>query len=184
MPVDSPRLASLLQLLPLDALPRTGWLQHGIARPESVAGHLIGTAHLALALGPAIAPPLELGRVLSMATVHDAPEAWTGDLPRSGARLLPEGAKHTMELRAAEGLLGPLSATALDAYREYEARETREARFVGLCDQLQMGVRLLAYLRGGQRGLDDFRSSVAGLDCREFPPVASFQEQLLAAMPE
>lgn len=182
MPADSPLLASLLQLLPLDALPRTGWVQRGIAPPESVAGHLIGTAHLALALGPAITPALELDRVLAMATVHDAPEAWTGDLPRSGARLLPEGAKHAMEARAAEALLGPLSAVALGAYREYAARETREARFVALCDGLQMGVRLLAYLRGGRRGLDDFRTSVAGLDCSEFPPLAAFHAQLVAAL--
>ena len=67
-------LASLLALGPLDALHRTGWVLRGVPRPESVAGHILGVAHMALALAPRVQPPLDLGRVLAMAVLHDAPE--------------------------------------------------------------------------------------------------------------
>ena len=65
-------LEALLDLGALDALPRTGWLLRGVQPAESVAGHLLGVAHMALALAPRVDLPLDLGRVLAMAVLHDA----------------------------------------------------------------------------------------------------------------
>ncbi|MCB9914680.1 MAG: HD domain-containing protein [Planctomycetes bacterium] len=177
-------LDALLALVPLEALPRTGWIQRGVPAPESVAAHVLGTAWVALALAPRVTPPLDVDRVVALCAVHDAPEALLGDLPRSGARLLPAGAKRAAEERAAELLLGPLSPAALERHREALALDTREARLAKLCDGLQLGVRLLAYRRAGQRGLDEFVATVAALDCAEFEPAAALQRELLAALAE
>ncbi|MAF67444.1 MAG: phosphohydrolase [Planctomycetes bacterium] len=175
-------LEALLALAPLDALPRTGWIQRGVAAPESVAGHLAGTALLALALAPRVEPALDVDRCLALAVVHDAPEALTGDLPRGARERLPEGAKAAAEEAAARAVLAPLSPVALARFHEVEAGETREARLVRLCDRLALGVRLVAYLRAGQRGLDEFAHGIEALDCREFPPAAEMRDTLLDAI--
>src|SRR5262249_237113 len=65
-------LEALLALSPLESLPRTGWAMRGIANAETVAGHVLGTCHLILALGPRVAPPIDTERCLALALVHDA----------------------------------------------------------------------------------------------------------------
>lgn len=179
-PADT--LRSLLDLLALDRLPRTGWLLAGVEPAESITDHALGTALVALALGPRVEPPLDVDRAVSLAVLHDAGEALLGDLPRPGARLLPDGAKHEAEGAAADRLLGPLSDLARERHREVAERATREARFVGLCDKLQMGVRLVDLHRSGARGLADFRATVAELDCAEFPPCDELRRAILAAL--
>lgn len=173
-------LEPLLRLLPLDALPRTGWTLAGVPAPESIAGHVLGAAHLALALGPRAEPPLAMDRVLAMVLVHDVPEALSGDLPRAAALALPDGAKAAMEQALAAELAGPLGLE--EAWAEYQAGATREARFARLCDKLQLGVRLVGYRRAGQAGLDEFRGGLEALDCAEFPAAAALREEILAAL--
>ena len=176
------RLDRLVDLLALDSLPRTGWILVGVPQPESVAGHSLGAALLALTLGPEVEPPLDVDRAAALCAVHDTPEAWLGDLPRPGASRLPDGAKHAAEQRIADDFLAPLSAALRDRVREYESRESREARFARLCDGLQLGLRLVGYRRAGQRGLDAFRATLERLDASEFAPCESFRRELLEAL--
>jgi putative hydrolase of HD superfamily len=176
-----PLLPALLALQPLHDLPRTGWILRGIAAPESVGDHVLSTAFVVLALGPRVEPALDVGRALALALLHDVPEALTGDLPRTAAALLPKGAKVAMEEAAARRLLAPLSAAALELWREQAAGTTREARFVRVCDRLQLGLRLVAYVRSGVRGLEEFRSTVAETDCGEFTAALELKTEILAA---
>lgn len=177
-------LRALLALLPLERLPRTGWILRGAAAVEPVAGHVLGTAFVALALAPRVDPPLDVDRAIALAVLHDAPEALTGDLPRRARELLPEGAKDHMEAAAARELLLPLSPAALERFEEYASGASREARLVRLCDKLQLGLRLLAYARAGERGLEEFRTGLQALDCSEFAPAQQLQARLLAALGE
>jgi len=174
-----PTLHALLELLALDRLPRTGWLQAGVPAPECVAAHSLGVSLVALALAPAVEPPQAVDRCCALASVHDAPEAWLGDLPKTAARLLPAGAKSAAEGRAALELLGGLSTTAHERWAEYEAGETREARFVRICDRLALGVRALGYRKAGLGKLASFRTSIEQLTCEEFPPCSRLREELL-----
>lgn len=173
-------LEALLRLLPLDALPRTGWIQAGIGAPESIAGHVLGTAHLALALAPRVEPGLDLGRVLGLVLVHDVPEALSGDLPRAASQALPAGAKRAMEDQLAAELLTPMGGEAL--WQEYQEQATREARFARLCDKLQLGVRLVGYERSGSAGLEDFRAGLEGLDASEFAPARDLLDEILRSL--
>jgi putative hydrolase of HD superfamily len=175
------QLTALLPLLALDRLPRTGWLLAGVSAPESVAAHSLGTALVALALGPSVQPTLDVERAVCLAVLHDAPEALLTDLPRSAAECLPAGAKAAAERRAAERLLAPLSPLALERFHEYREQATREARFARLCDKLHLGVRWIAYRREGARGLGEFRAGLAELACGEFAPCAALQREILAA---
>ncbi len=175
-------LAPLIDLLPLDRLPRTGWVLRGVPEAESIAGHLLGTAYVALTLAPRVEPPLALDRVLAMALVHDAPEARSGDLPRPATDLLPPAAKREMEEAITRELLEPMGPVASSAWREYCDGESREARFAHLCDALQLGVRLVGYERGGVTGLEEFRAGLEALECSEFPPAESLREEILATL--
>jgi putative hydrolase of HD superfamily len=177
-----PLLQALLALEPLERLPRTGWVMHGLAAPETIAGHVLGACHMVLALGPRLEPAIDVRRALALALVHDAPEALIGDLPRTAARLLPEGAKARAEEAAAREVLGNLSPLAAELFDEFRAQETREARFARVCERLQLGVRLACFRRLGIGGLDEFTATVRGLDCSEFPPAAELQREILIAV--
>lgn len=175
------RLDALLHLVPLEHLPRTGWIQRGIPHPESVAAHSLGAALIALALGEEVEPALDVDRAVALLVVHDTPEAWLGDLPRAGSERLPDGAKRAAEARIADDLLGALSDRARAHFSEMSAAETREARFAKACDRLHLGLRLLAYLRAGQRGLDDFLEGLATQSFGEFPVCENLRVELLDA---
>lgn len=175
-----PFLPALLALQPLETLRRTGWVLRGIADPETIAGHVLGTCHAILALGPRVDPPIDVERCLALALVHDAPEALLGDLPKSAADLLPPGAKREAEEGAARLVLGGLAPLALELFAEYRSQATREARFARLCDRLQMGVRMVGYRRIGVRGLEEFAATIRALDCSEFAPAALLQDEIFA----
>ena len=66
------------------------------------------------ATDPASDSPTLVDRAVVLATLHDAPEALTGDLPRMVKALLPDGAKAQAEERAAKELLGAFPPVALE----------------------------------------------------------------------
>ncbi|MFT4647079.1 MAG: putative hydrolase of HD superfamily [Planctomycetota bacterium] len=177
-------LDSLLALGQLTHLPRTGWIQAGVPEPESVAGHVLGVCHLALGTAGRVEPELNLGQVLALILVHDAPEALSGDLPKAASAALPNGAKRAMEQVLADRLLKPFPGAAQSAWEEWCAQETREARFAKLADRLQMGVRCLQLHRSGQGNLKDFWQGLSQLDASEFPPLATLLQEILAQGPE
>lgn len=174
-------LERLLSLLALDALPRTGWIQAGLREVESIGAHSNGVALLALLLGEAVEPPLDLDRCVALGAVHDAPEALLGDLPRPAGELLPEGAKAAAERRAAERLLGDPSRAARQRFDEFTAGATREARFARACDKLHLGLRAFGYARAGHRDLVDFRTSLESAELDEFPPAVALRKEILGA---
>ena len=175
-------LELLTRLATLARLPRSGWVMAGIPEPESVASHSQSVALVALVLGPRVEPALNVQHALALAVVHDTPEALMGDLAIITAELLPEGAKAIGEARAAERLFADEAPEALDLWREYQAGLTREARFVHVCDKLQLGVQALCYQRSGARGLGEFVEGLRGLDAGEFAPCQGLKDALLATL--
>ncbi len=153
-----------LELTTLKRVPRSGWLLRGVPHVESVAEHAYGMATLALALcdiinaSGAADPPLDEGRVLTIALLHDLAEARLTDLPGPARRLIPEDVKSRAEAAAMTSILAalPSAARLLAAWREFEDESTPEGRLVRDADKLEMMVQCTRYERSGVRGLDEF----------------------------
>lgn len=148
-------------------VPRSGWLLRGVANAESVAEHSYGVGLVALALADVLnasgdlAQPLDTGRVLSIALLHDLAESRLTDLPGPALRHLPRAAKHAAEAAIMEELAAalPSSKAFLALWAEYESGSSPEGKLVRDADRLEMMVQCLRYERGGSRGLDEFWES-------------------------
>jgi putative hydrolase of HD superfamily len=160
----------MLQLLhaaaTLKMLPRSGWLLAGVAQPESVADHSWATALLALTLVAAVnndlasyglSEPLDTGRVVQIAVVHDLAESIVTDLPQRATQLLGKDLKHQVEAQALTHLTHDLPASDFMAlWREYSELATPEGRLVHDADKLEMIHQALAYERAGNQNLGEF----------------------------
>lgn len=156
MPTPSELVDAVQFLDRLASLPRTGWLLRGVTDPESIAEHSLGVAFVASMLVDdlrARGTAVDGEKVLRMALVHDAAEAFTGDIPMPAK---------TAELKAAlgraeEGLLaGVLTEAQLALWRECEEGATIEARIVKAADKMQMVIKALTYEAQGRGHLDEF----------------------------
>ena len=167
--LDESRILDLLTTANrLKVSPRTGWAQHGVPLPESVADHSHGVAIIALLLLDLVDEQLDRAKVLAMAIAHDLPESITGDLSLGGSRHLPTGAKATAEQAAMDELLGglPFGPAWRARWDEFEALETAEAKLVRDADRIDLLVQALAYEQTtGNRTLDEFW---------DFAPIESF----------
>ncbi len=155
MKLNQHLLDTLLELQALDRVPRSGYCLRGVTQPESVAEHSFHLVFLAWTLA-AEEPDLDRTRVMELALLHDVAEVRFGDLPRSAAHYLPEGAKASAEMSAAEEILAPLGPRAAELFAEYSQRQTPEARFVAACDKLQLFLKATVYERWGAGGLAEF----------------------------
>jgi putative hydrolase of HD superfamily len=169
------------QVAALKMLPRTGWLQRGVAGAESVAEHTFGVALLALVTGDAVTG-LDRGRLLALALLHDLAEALLGDLPASARRLLGADAKQAAERRAIEELFAALPGRDeyLALWEEYTAGGSAEARLVKQLDRVEMLAQALAYERAGSRALAEFWADAESGWSDEFPIVRAIAADLLA----
>ncbi|HEX6750187.1 MAG TPA: HD domain-containing protein [Longimicrobium sp.] len=156
--------AALLRFLHLAGrlkdTPRAGWALRGISAPESVAEHSHRVALLALVLAPRAAPPLDAARCVAIALVHDLAEALVGDItPYDGVSADEKRRREEAAMRELAALAGDASLLAL--WREYDAAETPEARFVKELDKLETVLQAAEYGRdeAAAGALDEFWAS-------------------------
>jgi len=157
-------ISLLLETTTLKRLPRTGWLLRGVPDAESIADHSFGAAFVVLALADVLnasgtlPAPLDTGRALAIAVLHDLPEARLTDLPGPAQRLIPREVKAEAEAEALEALTAglPSAAQFQTLWREFEDASTPEGRLVRDADRVEMMIQCLRYELSGSRGLDDF----------------------------
>jgi putative hydrolase of HD superfamily len=120
-----------------------------LSRRENSAEHSWHMAVVAMVLARETGFEGDLSRVLSMVLVHDLVEIYAGDAFAYDAAARAAAAQKEDE--AAKRLFGMLPAdlgAAFDAlWREFEARETPEARLAYACDRVQGFLQ--AYLSDG-----------------------------------
>ena len=172
-----PVLDLLLELQALDRVPRLGYSLRGITDPESVSEHCFHLAFLVWSLAGELGE-LDRLRALELALVHDLAEVRTGDLPLAAAHYLPVGAKKSAERAVLTDLLAPLGEEALELVHEYAAGETREARFVRVCDKLQLMIKVAVYEGWGAQRLREFWENPANFPDGGFAPVRKLFEEL------
>ena len=180
-PIAHALLALYSQVATLKLLPRTGWLQRGVADAESIAEHTFGVLALTLFIGDTIAM-LDRSKLLAIALLHDLAEVYLGDLPASAQRLLGARSKHEAECHALQELFGahPNQAEYLALWSEYSIGSSPEARLVKGLDRIEMLVQALSYERAGNRGLSEFWTNAERGWSDEFPILRELAEQLLA----
>ncbi len=169
------------RLLALKLLPRTGWLQRGVAQPESIAEHTFGVATLALLVGDRV-PCIRRERLLVMALLHDMAEAVIGDLPHTARNYLGKATKDDAERRALADLLAPLPACDdyMQLWDEYTQRTSREARLLKQLDRLEMLIQAVAYAQAGNRLMNEFWSDITEGWDNDFPILHELVHELVA----
>lgn len=167
------------QTIALKLLPRTGWLQRGVAQPESIAEHSFGVALLALVVGDSIGG-IDRTKLLATALLHDLAEVHLTDLPASASLFLGKHAKHAAEEQAFCALTAvlPCNQTYQNLWAEYVSGATVEARLVKALDRIEMLMQALVYEQFGNRGLDEFWEH-AETGWEEFPLLAAVVQELL-----
>jgi 5'-deoxynucleotidase YfbR-like HD superfamily hydrolase len=110
--------------------------------PETVASHCWRMALMVMLVGPKLAQPADMERMLKLALVHDLVEIEAGDVPvfkhfRDGNAQL---AKHRAETAAMDNMVAMLNGDGgeiKELWEEYEEQLTFEARVVKAIDKLE-----------------------------------------------
>ncbi|WP_282604544.1 HD domain-containing protein [Pelagibius sp. Alg239-R121] len=118
---------------------RHSWLSDG--RRESVAEHSWQMALMAMVMHRHLEHPVDLSRTLQMIVVHDLVEAEAGDVPffETGERKETKAVREAAAMENIRKLLGGEDGTHIaELWREFEDRETPEAKFAGALDNLEV----------------------------------------------
>ena len=147
---------SFLEVLGLKEVERAGWKRSGLHNVESVAGHSWGVAFLAMQICP---PELDRLRILEMAICHDVAEVRIGDITPHDNITAEEKVRIETEamLDLSKGF--PEGNRMLELYREYESGDTEEAKFLKLCDKLDMAFQSYVYQSRTDHDLRNFRKT-------------------------
>ncbi|KAH9601829.1 HD domain [Trypanosoma melophagium] len=125
---------------------RTGWVENGIPKPESVSDHMYRAAVMCMMCPD---PTLNRDKLIRMALCHDAGESIVGDI--SPAMGVSKEEKYRSEKAAVSTLCGlldksiPLSGELQEYWEEYEMQSTPEAKFLKDIDLLEMVTQAHAY---------------------------------------
>jgi putative hydrolase of HD superfamily len=146
----------------MKAIPRSGWISHGVSLQdvESVADHSFSTCALSLLLADLEAKrgaPVKVERVLRLAVLHDMSESLTFDISKAYLEYLGKRGKaikneleHAAWKHLASSLENPelvRQYTRLQA--EFDADETIESKIVHAADGLDILLQVIDYRRKG-----------------------------------
>lgn len=138
----------LLKALELKDEKRTGWELRNIEDPESVADHSWSTAFLTLIYGIK-EDNIDTDHSLKIALVHDLAEAETGDIATRAQDVKKnksEDEKNELEHHFFQELAETLEDSHIqELWKEYEQKETDEAKFVKDMDKIELCIQALKY---------------------------------------
>jgi putative hydrolase of HD superfamily len=157
-----PILSFLKSIIKMKAIPRSGWLSHGISLHdvESVADHTFSTCALSLLLADLEierGESVSMERVLRMALLHDMSESLTFDISKAYLEYLGRrghAIKSELERAAwkhlADGLMNPaLARNYTRLQSEFDSENTRESKIVHGADLLDILLQVIEYRRRG-----------------------------------
>jgi putative hydrolase of HD superfamily len=162
-----PVLDLLLRANQLKLVPRSGWAMRGLADVESVSDHTFGVAFTALVLAHVAEMSVDVAKVLTIALIHDLPEAVLGDIPSPASSYFPPQAKQSAEAEVLTTLLAevPRAGRWYVWWREYETGDSVEGRLVQDADRLDMLIQAYVYEQTtGNRWLDEFWAGMTETD--------------------
>jgi putative hydrolase of HD superfamily len=159
------RAVSFLHLTQqLKLTPRTGWVNHGVDKPESIADHMYRMSLMAMVAAKEM-PGLDQNRCVKLALIHDLAEAIVGDITPHDPVSKEEKAKMEADAMAKiRDMLGDsLGGEEVEAlWHEYEDQVTDEAKLLKDLDKLEMIMQAGEYERAQGKDLSQFFESTAG----------------------
>jgi putative hydrolases of HD superfamily len=178
----APLIAAYFELDQLKQLYRQGWLRRGVApeQCESVAEHVFAMTMLAWWLVDAYYPNLDRSKILRMVLVHELGEIYAGDItPGDQVDRAEKLRQERQGLIEVTGKLPGGGAEYLALWEEFEAGETREAKFVRQVDRLEMAFQAAVYRRLGYAGMAEFFASAdAAVELPELREILAELERL------
>ncbi|KAJ4500812.1 HD domain-containing protein [Lentinula lateritia] len=177
--VSIDRLAFFHILERLKTQKRTGWVDNNIQNPESISDHMYRMAVLSMCTSD---KNLDVAKCVMLSVVHDLAEAQVGDIAPSHGISREEKSRleaEAMHIFIHEMLHDSPAAQRIGAlWKEYEDRETPEARFVKDLDRFEMATQALEYERDlNVSRLQSFYDS--SIPYIEHPEVQQWGEDLL-----
>ena len=121
---------------------------------ETDSSHSFKLAFMVMLIKPYLKHEYDYARLLEMALVHDIAEAETGDYPKAMQRAHPEikAKKDAEEFAAMQRysaiLPEPMRSKIWDLYREYEEKQTPEAKLITALDKEDANMQANFY-KGG-----------------------------------
>ncbi|CEP22144.1 unnamed protein product [Cyberlindnera jadinii] len=146
---------------------RTGWVDHGIEKCESISDHMYRMGISSMLITD---PKVDTNKCVKIALIHDIAESLVGDI--TPFDVVDKNEKHRRELATIEylsQLIGNYDPSTgdeiLQFWLDYEEIRTLEARYVKDIDKFEMLLQSFEYEREfkGTKNLDQFwgaRSSI------------------------
>ena len=144
----------------LKRIKRTGWVNHKVPSPESVADHSFRVSLMVMVLAPQIGA--DVNKAVKMALVHDIGEAKVGDVVKfQGKGFLPGyEEKIQKETRAVEEITEAIEGGEYsELFKEYAQNQTKEARLVKQVDKLERALQAQEYEEEYGINLEEFFES-------------------------
>lgn len=166
---------------PLDRIARAGYVLRGVPEPESVAAHSHFVSLLTLLFCDRYPDRFDRGVALTMALIHDLPEARLMDIPMPIADAYFLTAKTDAEQSLIEDLLEGFPADLAQRHRELVEANTPEARLVRGLDKAQMMLKILMYQREGRGRLAEFWNNPRNFADFGLPEVSALFDAICVA---
>ncbi len=121
---------------------------------ENDAMHIFKLSFLVMLITPYLKSDIDYTKMLEMALVHDIAEGKTGDYTAANQIAHPELKKEkqqreTIAIKELKSMLPPpLNQKIYNLYKEYEAKETIEAKIVSALDKLEANLQANQYQNG------------------------------------
>jgi len=152
-------ISSLEHIYQLKTIPRSGWLQSGIAPEgvESIASHSYGMSILIMHLRSELETNgVNVERALNMALVHDIAESIVGDL--TPLDNVSESEKYVAEAAAFKQIVKGVREGEYfqDLWEDFESVKSPEAQVVKRIDKLDMLIQAYLYEKKYELRLDSF----------------------------
>lgn len=125
---------------------RTGWLNWKVKRErvESIAEHIYGVQMLAIAMKSEYQYDIDIMKVIYMLAIHELGETIIGDLTQFE---ISREEKEKIEHEAVHNILKSLidGEKIEELFLEFDAHETKEAKFAYYCDKLECDIQCKLY---------------------------------------